>query len=172
MKVQLGAAEEILSRTPAVLSALLEGVSSDWAKANEGDDTWSAYDIVGHLIQGEHTDWITRARIILEHGESQPFEPFDRYAQFEKSKGESLEQLLEEFDLLRKANLKALKKMSIAGSLDLTGTHPELGRVTLGQLLATWVAHDLSHISQAARVMCRQYTDEVGPWKAYLPLLS
>jgi hypothetical protein len=140
---------------------------------NEGPDTWSPYDVLGHLIHGEETDWIPRARIILEHGESQAFEPFDRFAQFEKSKGKSPAQLLDAFETLRKRNLAVLAQMNITpDQLSLSGRHPELGSVTLSELLATWVAHDLSHIAQAVRVMCKQYSAAVGPWREYLPILA
>jgi hypothetical protein len=124
------------------------------------------------LIHGEETDWVPRARIILEHGESRAFEPFDRFAQFEKSAGKSLTELLEQFESLRKQNLDALDRLTITtDQLALRGMHPELGSVTLGQLLATWVAHDLSHVAQATRVLCKQYSEAVGPWKQYLPIL-
>jgi hypothetical protein len=173
MEFELQQAIEILSRTPSTLNSLLRGLEADWAMGNEGPDTWSPFDILGHLIHGEETDWIPRARIILEHGESQAFEPFDRFAQFEKSKGKSLEELLDEFESLRNRNLAALEQMNITpDQLDRRGTHPELGTVTLGELLATWTAHDLSHIAQAVRVMCKQYSEAVGPWKPYLPILE
>jgi methionine--tRNA ligase beta chain len=173
MEFQLDQAIDILRRTPATLNALLRGVPDAWTMGNEGPDTWSPYDILGHLIHGEQTDWIPRARIILEHGESRAFEPFDRFAQFEKSKGKSPGELLDEFEALRKRNLTALEEMKITSDqLTRRGRHPELGSVTLGELLATWVAHDLSHIAQAVRVMCKQYSEAVGPWKEYLPLLK
>jgi len=173
MEFQLDQAIDILSRTPATLNGLLRGVPDGWTMGNEGSNTWSPYDVLGHLIHGEETDWIPRARIILEHGESQAFEPFDRFAQFEKSKGKSAGELLDEFETLRKRNLIALEEMKITSDqLARRGTHPELGRVTLGELLAAWVVHDLSHIAQAVRVMCKQYSDAVGPWKEYLPILA
>jgi len=173
MEFQLDQAIDILSRTPATLSSLLRGVSDEWTMGNEGSDTWSPYDVLGHLIHGEETDWIPRARIILEHGESRAFEPFDRFAQFERSKGKSPGELLDEFETLRKRNLIALEEMKITSDqLARRGTHPELGSVTLGELLATWVAHDLSHIAQAVSVMCKQYSEAVGPWKEYLPILA
>ena len=163
----------ILGRTPAVLSSLLKDAPAELITSNEGPDTWSPFDIIGHLIQGETTDWIPRTRMILNYGESRTFEPFDRFAQFEMSKGKSINNLLQEFDTLRHQNLDALKEMQItADQLSLRGTHPSLGSVTLRELLSTWVAHDLSHIAQAVRVMCRQYTDDVGPWKEFLPILS
>src|SRR5438876_10182646 len=173
MEFQLDQAIHILRRTPATLNSLLRGVPDEWTMVNEGPDTWSPYDILGHLIYGEQTDWIPRARIILEHGESQAFEPFDRFAQFEKSKGKSPGELLDEFETLRKRNLIALAEMRLTSEqLTLRGRHPELGSVALSELLATWVAHDLSHIAQAVRVMCKQYSDAVGPWSDYLPLLK
>lgn len=173
MDLQLEQAIEILSRTPATLIALLERLSDPWTAGNEGPDTWSPYDIVGHLIHAEQTDWIPRARIILEHGPSKSFEPFDRFAQFEKSRGKTIGDLLNEFESLRKKNIEALEQMNLSrDQLALRGTHPELGSVTLEQLLATWVVHDLGHIAQTARVMSRQYSKTVGPWKQYLPILS
>lgn len=173
MEFQLEYAIDILGRTPAALNSLLRGAPADWTMSNEGPDTWSPYDILGHLIHGEETDWIPRARIILEHGESKAFEPFDRFAQFERSKGKSTGELLDEFESLRKKNLAALGQMKITSEqLARRGTHPELGRVTLRELLATWVAHDLSHVAQAVRVMCKQYSEAVGPWREYLPILG
>jgi uncharacterized damage-inducible protein DinB len=164
---------EVLARTPAILNALIGELSDPWTLNNEGPDTWSPYDIVGHLIHGDQTDWIPRARIILEHGRTRPFEPYDRFAQFEKSRGKALGELLREFESLRGRNIEALEQMKLTPEkLTLQGTHPELGSVTLEQLLATWVAHDLSHVAQAARVMCKQYAEAVGPWKQYLPILS
>lgn len=159
----------ILARTPATLDALLRGLTDDWASAHEGGDTWSPYDVMGHLIHGERADWIPRARIILEHGEARAFEPFDRLAQLEESQGKSLEQLLDEFATQRAESLQALQAMALtAADLDRRGCHPAFGTVTLRQLLATWVAHDLDHVMQIARVLGSQYADEVGPWRAYL----
>ena len=163
----------ILSRTPATLDAILRGLPDGWIDAHEGGDTWSPFDVVGHLIHGERTDWLPRARIILERGESQPFEAFDRFAQFAESKGRTLASLLDEFAELRQQNLAALTALAPTDAdLDRRGRHPALGVVTLRQLLATWVAHDLDHISQIARVLARQYADEVGPWRAYLRVIS
>ena len=173
MEFQLEEAVEILRRTPETLRALLQDVPPAWATNNEGGDSWSPYTVVGHLIHGEETDWVPRARIILEHGEARAFTPFDRFAQFEKSRDKSLDELLDEFATLRQASLAALAELNIRPEqLSRRGTHPELGSVTLGQLLATWVAHDLSHLAQIFRVMCRQYTEAVGPWKQYLPILQ
>jgi hypothetical protein len=172
MEFRLEHAVEILSRTPETLNRLLRDLPDSWITGNEGPDTWSAFDIMGHLVHGEETDWVPRVKIILEHGESRAFEPFDRFAQFEKSKGKSLMDLLDEFDSLRKGNLSLLERMTITpAQLALRGMHPELGSVTLSQLLATWVAHDLSHVAQATRVLCKQYSEAVGPWKQYLPIL-
>jgi hypothetical protein len=163
----------ILSRTPSTLDSLLRGLPDGWIAAHEGGDTWSPFDVIGHLIHGERTDWIPRARIILEHGEAKPFEKFDRLAQFAESEGRTLASLLDEFAALRQDNLQALDALHLAGAdLDRRGRHPELGGVTLRQLLATWVAHDLDHVMQISRVLARQYTDEVGPWRAYLRIIS
>jgi uncharacterized damage-inducible protein DinB len=173
MEFLLDQGVEILSRTPETLNRLLRDFPEPWVLSNEGPGTWSAFDVVGHLIHGEKTDWIPRARIILEDGEATAFEPFDRFAQFEASKGKSLSELLDEFEALRKKNLEALGQMNLTPEkLALRGKHPDLGSVTLGQLLATWVAHDLSHIAQAVRVMCRLYSEAVGPWRQYLPILD
>ena len=169
----LGEAVAILSRTPRTLDALLRGLPDGWIAANEGGDTWSPFDVVGHLIHGERTDWMPRARIILQHGETQPFETSDRLAQFEESRGQTLGSLLDEFARLREANLRDLASLQLTdGDLDRRGRHPQLGVVTLGQLLATWVAHDLDHVVQTSRVLARQYSDEVGPWRAYLRIIS
>jgi len=163
----------ILQRTPRVLRELLEGLPESWIKATEGPDTWSPFDVVGHLIHGERTDWIPRVEIVLTHGEERAFTPFDRFAQFEASGGKSLGELLDTFEELRAANLKRLATLKIVpADLARRGRHPELGVVTLGQLFATWVAHDLSHLQQITRVMGRQYKEAVGPWRAYLPMLG
>ena len=163
----------VLSRTPGVLRCLLADLPEAWVRATEGPDSWSPFDIVGHLIHGERTDWMVRAEVLLAHGESQPFTPFDRFAQFEASRGKTFHQLLDTFAGLRAANLIRLESFGLtAADLDRRGRHPELGPCTLGELLATWVAHDLSHIAQVARVMGRQYTAAVGPWQAYLPMLG
>jgi hypothetical protein len=172
MEFNLEDAKEILRRTPAALDALLRPLSDRWIMANEGPGSWSPYDIVGHLIHGEETNWIPRARTILEHGETRAFEPFDRFAMFEKSKGRSLAELLDRFAILRGESLMELERMEITPAmLEKRGTQPELGTVTLGQLLSTWVVHDLGHMGQAVRVMAKQYGDAVGPWQAYLPIL-
>jgi hypothetical protein len=163
----------VLERTPRVLDAMLRDLPAGWTAAHEGADTWSAFDVVGHLIHGEHTDWIPRARTILEHGATHPFEPFDRFAQFRGSNGRTLAELLDEFARLREDNLRNLIAMRLTvADLDRRGRHPQLGVVTLRQLLATWVAHDLDHLVQISRVLARQYSDEVGPWRAYLRIIS
>jgi hypothetical protein len=163
----------LLSRTPATLDALLRGMPDVWARSNEGKDTWSAFDIMGHLIVGERTDWMPRARIILENGEARAFDPFDRFAQSRESQDKSLEQLLDEFSRLRKENLSALQALNLQPhDLSRRGRHPALGTVTLSQLLATWVIHDLTHLHQLSRVMAHQYRDAVGPWSVYLGVLQ
>jgi hypothetical protein len=163
----------VLERTPAALDALLRGLPDGWIAANEGAGTWSPFDVVGHLIHGERTDWLPRARIILEHGETRAFDQFDRFAQFRDSDGRSLDALLDEFAALRRRSLDALAALALTeADLDRRGGHPELGVVTLRNLLATWVAHDLDHVSQVARVMARQYAEEVGPWSRYLRIIS
>ena len=163
----------VLEKTPAVLRALLSGLPDNWTSPNEGPDTFSAFDNVGHLIHGERTDWIPRAQIILAQGHNRTFEPYDRFAQQRESAGKTLDQLLGEFEQLRRDNIRTLQSWRLSDDqLALTGDHPSLGTVTLRQLLATWVAHDLGHLGQIARVMAKQYRDEVGPWRAYLPILD
>ena len=163
----------LLERTPAVLDALLRGLPECWIVANEGEQSWCPFDIVGHLIHGERTDWIPRAKIILADGESRPFATFDRFAQFSESQGRTLAALLDEFAALRKESLSDLSSMHLSqADLDRRGTHPQLGAVTLRQLLATWVAHDFDHIVQISRVLARQYCDEVGPWSEYLRVIK
>lgn len=173
MNFELEHAIPVLSRTPATLKSLLLELPEPWSVQNEGAGTWSPYDILGHLIHAEHTDWIPRARIILEHGETRPFDPFDRFAMFEDSQGKSVAELLETFAQLRARSVNELESMNLTPDLlERRGTHPEFGVVTMKQLLATWVVHDLGHIRQVARVMAKQYRDAVGPWKAYLPVLE
>ena len=163
----------ILARTPATLDALLRGLPAAWITAHEGGESWSAFDVVGHLIHGERTDWLPRARIILSDGSARPFDKFDRFAQFAVSQGRTLESLLDEFASLREGNVSALRALRLTEvDLDRRGRHPELGEVTLRQLLATWVVHDLDHLMQVSRVLARQYADEVGPWRAYLRIIS
>ena len=162
----------LLSRTPSALNALLRDLPQTWTLANEGDKTWSPFDIVGHLIHGERTDWMPRARMILQYGENRAFEPFDRLAQERESQGKSLEELLDEFARLRSENLDALRAMNLqSDDCDRRGRHPALGLVTLSQLLATWAAHDMTHLHQLSRVMAYQYRQVVGPWSAYLGVL-
>jgi hypothetical protein len=163
----------LLSRTPAALDALLRGMPTIWAYSNEGENTWNAFDIVGHLVAGERTDWMPRLRIILENGEARAFDPFDRFAQSRESQGKSLEQLLDEFARLRQENLTALDALNLQPQdLNRRGKHPALGTVTLSQLLATWAVHDLTHLHQLSRVLAHQYRDAVGPWSVYLGVLQ
>ncbi|MGE0128372.1 MAG: DinB family protein [Blastocatellales bacterium] len=172
MEFNLDEAMAVLSRTPATLKAMLNGLPRNWLENNEGPETWSPYDVIGHLVHGERTDWIPRAKIVLEHGEARPFDPFDRLAQFEESKGKTLGDLLDEFAALREQNLTTLREMKIsAADFEKTGQHPAFGKVTLKELLATWVAHDLDHIAQIARTMAKQYVAEVGPWQAYITII-
>ncbi len=161
----------VLERTPATLTALLNGLPQIWVTATEGDGTWSPFDVVGHLIHGERTDWIPRARHILA-GDSRPFEAFDREAQFNESGDQSIDVLLATFARARRENLETLKGFALTREdLNRRGLHPELGEVTLGQLLATWVVHDLDHVGQVARTMAKVYGATVGPWAAYLSIL-
>ncbi len=172
MNFSLAEALPVLQATPGILRAWLADLPDTWIQCNEGPESWSPFDIVGHLIHGERTDWIPRLELVLAHGDSRPFVPFDRFAQFRDSQGKTLEQLLDTFSQLRRANLTRLESLQLQSrDFDRPGRHPELGPVTLGQLLATWVVHDLNHLSQIARVMGRQYTQAVGPWIEYLPLL-
>ena len=166
-------ATAILTRTPATLDALLRGLPDGWIAAHEGGETWSPFDVVGHLIHGERTDWMARLNRILEHGETKPFEAFNRQAQFDESKDKTLPALLDEFAALRRDNLQKLTSLRLTDAdLDRRGRHPSLGPVTLRNLLATWVAHDFDHLMQIARVLATQYSDEVGPWRAYLRIIS
>ena len=173
MDFHLAAGIAVLERTPHTLRALLAGLPPAWTDATEGPATWSPYVIVGHLIHGERTDWIPRARIILAQGPQRRFTPYDRFAQFRESQGKSLAELLDELARLRAANLATLAEWRLTDAqLALEGEHPEFGPVTLRQLLATWVVHDLGHVAQAARVMAKQYGEAIGPWRAYLPIVS
>ena len=172
MEIRIADAVEILKRTPKTLDNLVRGLPKQWLFATEGPDTWSPYDVVGHLIHGERTDWIPRARRILEHGEKQAFEPFDRTAMM-RAKKKPVGKLLTEFAKLRARNLRGLKALRLREKdLARTGMHPELGRVTLGQLIATWAVHDLTHLTQICRVLAKQYDVAVGPWKEYLGVLN
>jgi hypothetical protein len=173
MRFDLDETLDVLQRAPAVLDALLGGIGEAWHSTDEGPETWSAFHVVGHLIHGEETDWVPRARIILENGESRPFEPFDRFAQLERFRGWSLDGLLERFATLRAANLDEVRSWNLTDQeLSLRGRHPELGAVTLRQLLATWAVHDLNHLGQIARVVAKTYAGEVGPWENYLSILN
>jgi hypothetical protein len=163
----------VLERTPATLRAMLAGLPSVWTDATEGPETWSAYDIIGHLVHCERADWIARATIILAQGPDRRFEPLDRFAQFRESEGKSLVELLDEFADIRAQNLVTLRGWNLTEQqFALDGEHPAFGLVTLRELLATWVAHDLGHMAQIARVMAKQYRDEVGPWREYLPVMD
>lgn len=172
MEFSLHKSIEILERTPNVLALMLHGLSPDWTLTNEGQDTWSVYDILGHLIEGEKTDWIPRVDIILSDGQK-VFKPFNRFSQFEESKGKSLWQLLEEFKVLRMKNLEYLRSKELTSHhFEQEGIHPHFGPVNLSQLLSTWTVHDLNHIAQISRVMAKQYLAEVGPWVKYLKVLQ
>jgi DinB family protein len=174
LKFDLDSSIDLLRRTPTILRALLDGIPDEYARANEGPDTFSPFDNVGHLIDGEETDWMTRARIVLSDDNSEKsFTPYDRFRHYERNKGRTLESLLSEFERLRKQNLTELRGWNLDESdLDRTGVHPSFGDVTLRQLLAAWVVHDLGHIAQIARVMAKQYRDEVGPWVPFMPVLT
>lgn len=164
---------EILERTPSVLSALLKGLSSEWLLANEGEDTWSPYDVLGHYIEGEEKDWIPRMHIILSDKTDKQFIPFDRFAQLSKNKNKTTDELLHEFAELRRKNILQLKEADLTEEkLGKTGVHPEFGSVTLRELLAAWVAHDLNHIVQISRVMAKQYKTAMGPWTKYITAVN
>jgi len=163
----------LLSRTPAALDALLRDLPETWTLCREGENTWSVFDVVGHLIHGERTDWMPRARMVLEFGETRTFVPFDRGGHVQESRGKSLGQLLDEFARLRSENLAELRACNLRQEdLERRGRHPALGVVTLSQLLATWAAHDLTHLHQVSRVMAYQYREAVGPWRKYLGVLQ
>lgn len=171
MNFQLDEAIPVLERTPAVLSNLLADLPGDWTRVDEGPDTWSPQEVIGHLINGERTDWIPRARIILKQGKYRKFDPFDRFAELKSER--PLKDLLDQFDQLRAGNVATLRGWNLKDKdLELTGEHPEFGNVTMRQLLATWVVHDLSHIAQITRTMARAYTGAVGPWTAYFRVLQ
>lgn len=173
MQFNTDKAIEILEKTPLALEQLLSGLSDEWTYSNEGPETWSPFDVMGHLIHGEKTDWIPRLEIILSNDSNKTFEPFDRFAMLEESKGKKLYQLLEEFKQLRENNLVTLKAKRITPSdYHKTGTHLVLGEVTLSQLLSCWVAHDLGHLAQISRVMAKQYKEAVGPWIEFLGILK
>src|SRR5215212_10416732 len=169
--LRLEEAVAILERTPSAVGALLSGAPETFVRATEGEGTWSPYDVVGHLAHGERADWMERARHILS-GDPRPFTPFDRTAQLTESEGKTLGELLAAFSELRGRNVAELLEMNLGGDdLLRTGRHPDFGEVTLGQLLAAWVVHDLDHVAQIARTMAKVYTDAVGPWAAYLSIL-
>ena len=173
MKYSLERSYEILERTPAVLQSLLAGLSDDWIMPNEGPERFSPYDVVGHLIHGEKTDWVPRAKMILEFGNTKTFVRYDRFAQYEESNGKSLQQLLEEFEVIRRENMNWIKSLNLTeDDLGRRGMHPVLGEVTLRNLLATWVAHDLTHLAQVTRVMAKQYKEEMGPWPQFFRILE
>ena len=173
MEQNLNGTISLLARTPATLDALLRGLLDAWTLQNEGGETWSPFDVLGHLIHGERTDWMPRARMILESGETKTFVPFDRFAQIRESEGKSLSQLLDEFASLRAANLDELQTLNLtAPDLERRGRHPALGSVTLSQLLAAWAVHDLTHLHQISRIMAHQYADAVGPWSKFLGVLQ
>ena len=173
MEFRLEQSIEILERTPAVLDGLLRGLSREWVRGDEGPGTWSPFDVLGHLIHGERTDWIPRLHILLDYGEERPFDPFDRFGMFRESKDKTLDELLQVFAELRRTNLRELRSLNLTEDLlGRYGAHPELGRVTLGQLIATWAAHDLDHLCQIARVMARQYAIATGPWAAYIGAIT
>ncbi len=169
----LSEASVVLARTPATLNALLRGLPDRWVLCNEGTDTWSPFDIVGHLVFVERTDWMPRVGIILEHGSARPFDPVDRFAQLKESQGKSMEQLLDDFALLRNENLTALRALNLQPEdLARRGMHPTLGAVILSELLSTWAAHDLTHLHQLSRLLAHQFEGSVGAWKAYLGVLK
>ena len=173
MNFELDHAIPVLARTPKVLDSFLRDLPPAWITAAEGPDTWTPFDVLGHLIHGERTDWIPRTEHLLAHGEAVPFVPFDRFAQFVASRGRTLTELLDTFATLRAQNLRRLSELRLtATDLQRAGQHPGLGRVTLAQLLATWVVHDMDHIFQVARVMGRQYTEAVGPWHRFLRIVG
>ena len=173
MEFRLSDTIKLLSATPGVLKTYLSSLPSDWLMLNEGGESWSPYDIVGHLIHGEKTDWIPRLKIILSDNPNKTFEPFDRFAQMNMDNKISIVKLLEEFEILRRTNIEYLESLQLNDDqLAMTGNHPEFGTVSLQELLASWVVHDLGHISQISRVLVRQMHTSVGPWKAYLTILN
>lgn len=173
MTFDLDNAIDVLERTPATLNALLTGLGRSWVRRNEGEKTFSPFDVVGHLIDGEETDWMPRARLILSNESDKRFTPYDRFRHYERNADRTLASLLSELSRLRGENLSELKGWNLTDAqLDLTGTHPTFGAVTLRQLLAAWVVHDLGHIAQIARVMAKQYREDVGPWVPFMPVLT
>jgi len=173
MQYDLNQSYEILERTPAVLKAQLQGVHDDWVMNNEGPDTFSPYDVVGHLIHGEKTDWPDRIKLIIENTNPQLFVPYDRFAMFDESKGKTLTQLLDEFETIRQKNMQWFRSLNLSeADLDKKGIHPKFGEVTLRQLLSTWVVHDLTHLAQITRVMAKQYKEEIGPWVEFFRIMN
>ncbi len=173
MNFDLASSGDVLRRTPSTLAGLLDGLPEPWVRGTEGPETFSPFDVVGHLIDGEETDWMPRARIILARGPEPRFEVYDRFRHWSRNRGRSLGSLLEEFSRLRAANLELLNSYGLTpAELELRGTHPSLGPVTLQQLLAAWVVHDLGHLAQVARVMAKQYREAVGPWVPFMPVLT
>lgn len=173
VKFSLDRSYEILERTPAVLRSIFTGLSDDWTMNNEGPETFSPFDVLGHLINGEKTDWRPRVIMILEYGDSKTFVPYDRFAQYQESKGKTITQLLDEFEKLRKENMEWFRSLTLTEEdLGKQGMHPVLGRVTLKQLLSTWVIHDLTHIAQITRVMAKQYKEEMGPWVDFFRIIN
>lgn len=173
MTFDLVPAMDVLARTPSTLEELLKGIGESWARADEGPETFNPFDVVGHLIDGEETDWIPRAKIILARGPNPTFDPYDRFRHRERNVGRSMDSLLAEFAVLRAANLELLRSWNLTASdLELAAMHPSLGSVTLRHLLAAWVVHDLGHIAQITRVMAKQYREDVGPWVPFLPVLT
>ncbi len=172
MNYDLEKSVEILRRTPGILRMLLQDIHPDWIMNNEGPDTFSPFDVLGHLVHGEKTDWTARIKMILEYGNTRPFETFDRFAMYEESKGKTLAGLLDDFENLRADNIQWLLKLKLGeGDFTRAGLHPLLGEVSLENLLATWVVHDLTHIAQVTRVMAKQYKEAVGPWTEFFRLL-
>jgi len=173
MRFDLTRALEVLERTPGTFRALVGGLSEEWTTPNEGPETFSAWDNVGHLVHAERTNWIPRARVILEQGPDRAFPPFDRFGHYRESAGKGMAELLDEFERLRAANLETVRGWRLTeAELALEGEHPAFGPVTLAQLLSTWVVHDLGHVAQTARVLAKQYREAVGPWREYLPVLT
>ena len=173
MEHNLQQSMSVLERTPVVLDALLRNLPEAWTLQNEGEDTWNVFDVISHLIHCESADWMPRTRMVLQFGESRAFEPLDRFGHMQKSRGKSLEQLLDEFARLRSENLNELRALNLQPEdLERRGRHPAFGMVTLSQMLATWAVHDLTHLHQISRIMAYQYRDAVGPWSRYLGVLQ
>jgi hypothetical protein len=173
MALDLEETKALLQRTPEVLDALLRGLPDPWVRKDEGPDTWSSFDVVGHLIEAEEANWIPRVRHLIARGESAAFPPFDRFGFVEKAKGKSMAELLDTFKGARARSLRELDELRLRpGDLGRKGRHPDFGQVTLGQLLATWAIHDLNHLGQIVQALARQHTEAVGPWRAFLGILE